>query len=137
MTVFLIALMCISVVGISSVLYVKHWEASHGKLIMSGVRTKAGEALGVGLNFLEKRAPVVLRAAAMRGYIMARTLLHRGIAWMVLFVEHLLEKTLHSLRHTTQQRSDGEASEFLREVAEHKKQLQNSASKEQNAIYEE
>ena len=137
MVVFLTALLCISLAGLACVLYAKHWEETNGKLMMSRVRPKAGEVLGVGLNFIERRAPALLRETALRGYAAARTLVHRTTAWAVLQVEQMLEKTLHTLRHTTAARSEGEASAFLREVAEHKKLLQNSSSKKENAIYEE
>lgn len=138
MVVFLIILLCVSLAGLSAVLYAKHWEEVNGKLMMSRVRPKAGEMLGVGLNFVEKRAPALLREMVLRGYALARVLMHRGVAWAVLHVERVLEKTLHTLRHTTQMRGDGEASAFLREVAEHKKLLQDSSSdKKPNAIYEE
>jgi len=137
MVVFLTTLLCVSLAGLSCVLYVKHWEQSSGKLMMSRVRPKAGEVLGVGLNFVERRAPTLVRTAALRGYAVARVLAHRGTAWAVLQAERLLEKTLHTLRHTTAVRNEGEASAFLREVAEHKKLLQDSSSKEKNAIYEE
>jgi hypothetical protein len=137
MAVFLTVILYFSIVGLACILYAKHWEEVNGKLIMSKSRTKAGEALGVGLNFVERRAPVVLRAAASRGYAIAHVLVHRTAAWAVLHVERVLEKTLHTLRHTTESRGDGEASAFLREVAEHKKLLQDSSSKEKNAIYED
>ena len=137
MVVFLTALLCISLAGLACVLYAKHWEQTNGKLMMSRVRPKAGEVLGVGLNFVERRAPALLRDAASRAYAAARTLVHRSTAWAVLQVEQMLEKTLHTLRHTTAARSEGEASAFLREVAEHKKSLQEGTDKKQNAIYEE
>lgn len=138
MTVLLIALLCVSIVGIAAILFIKQWETSHRKLVLSRVRSKAGEALGAGLNFVEKRAPTIVRTKTSRGYAAALVLLHRGVAWTVLFAEHLLEKTLHTLRHTTAARGDGKVSEFLREVAEHKKLLQDSSSdKKPNAIYEE
>ncbi len=138
MVVFLTVLLCVSLSGLACILYAKRWEEMNGKLMMSKVRPKAGEVLGVGLNFVEHHAPALLRSTASRGYAAARVLLHRGVAWGMLQVERVLEKTLHTLRHTTQMRGDGEASAFLREVAEHKKMLQErSSDKKPNAIYEE
>lgn len=138
MVIFFITLLCVSIVGIAAVLSVKQWETSHRKLVLGRVRSKAGEALGVGLNFVEKRAPAIVRTKTSRGYAAALVLLHKGVAWTVLFAERMLEKTLHTLRHTTAARGEGEASAFLREVAEHKKLLQDSSSdKKPNAIYEE
>ena len=137
MVVFFTALLCVSIAGLACVLYAKHWEESNGKLMMSRVRPKAGEVLGVGLNFVERRAPALLRDAASRAYAAARTLVHRSTAWAVLQVEQMLEKTLHTLRHTTAARSEGEASAFLREVAEHKKSLIEKSGEKKNAIYEE
>src|SRR3989344_3915184 len=137
MVVLLTALLCISLAGLACVLYAKHWEQTNGKLMMSRVRPKGGEVLGVGLNFIEHRAPALLRETALRGYAAARTLVHRTVAWAVLQVEQMLEKTLHTLRHTTAALSEGEASAFLREVAEHKKSLIEKSGEKKNAIYEE
>ena len=53
MSVFFIALLCVSIVGMAAILSIKHWETFRNKLILSRVRLKAGEALGAGLNFVE------------------------------------------------------------------------------------
>lgn len=137
MVVFLTVLLCVSLSGLACVLYAKHWEEMHGKLMMSKVRPKAGEVLGAGLNFVERRAPALLRNTAAAGYAAARVLMHRSAAWSLLHLERMLEKTLHTLRHTTDKAGGGEASAFLRDIAEHKKMLQERSSKEKNAIYEE
>jgi hypothetical protein len=61
---------------------------------------------------------------------------HRLAALAVLLVERVLEKLLGTLRHKTQvPRADAEASSFLRQVSEHKKQLIKTARK--RAIYDD
>ena len=137
MVTFFISLLGISIAGIVTLLAVKRWELSSGRLVLSTVRPAAGRVLGMSLHFFERQAPAMLSRAAKRAYAYARAASHRIVAWAVLHVEDALEKTLHTLRGATQERGDGEASPFLREVAEHKKSLLERSGKEPNAIYEE
>jgi hypothetical protein len=52
------------------------------------------------------------------------TFIHQGTATGVLYLEHRLERMLHTLRSSTDHQANRkEASPFLREVAEHKKKL--------------
>jgi hypothetical protein len=139
MALFFTVLLGISIAGLVGLLAVKRWELSGGRVVMGSLRPAAGRMLGEGLHFVERQAPQLVRAAAMRAYAATRVLVHRLVAWVVLHTEHLLERTLAGLRGATQTRGEGEASEFLREVAEHKKSLlkKSARSKKQNAIYEE
>lgn len=138
MTPFLIVLLCVSIAGLIMLLASKRWETATGRVLFSEVRPAAGRILGGGLHFVERRAPALLRELAWTLYRTVRRWLHVGTAWAVLRAEALLERVLHTLRHTTVTSGNGEASAFLREVAEHKKLLQKSDSTEKkNAIYEE
>lgn len=140
MTPFLIALFALSLGGIIALLSAKHIELEHGRLFFAGVRPAIGAYLGSWLTFVERRAPHLLRRYATEGYTIAKALFHRGVALLVLHTERLLERTLQGLRGATGSHAAGsEASEFLREVAEHKKTLLKKAarSKKQPAIYEE
>ncbi len=138
MVIFLTALLCLSALGLITLITAKHWELTTGRVLFSEVRPAAGHLLGAGLHFVERRAPVVLKSLAGRLYAEARTGLRIALAWAVLRAEAALERVLNTLRHTTHPHGEGEASAFLREVAEHKKSLQERASpKTPNAIYEE
>lgn len=137
MVTFLTTVLCVAIVGLVSLLAVKRWELQSGRLLLSGIRPKAGYALGQGLHFVERGLPTFVRNLAVRGYATSRVLFHRLVAWSVLHAERALEKTLQVLRHTTTVRAEGEASPFLREVAEHKKSLLKGSGKKRGAIYEE
>lgn len=137
MVPFLIALLCVSSAGIVGLIAIKRWEMTTGRILLSDIRPAAGRVLGSGLHFVERRAPVLLKNWAWRLYRTTRATLHLGVAWVVVHTERLLERVLSALRHTTAERGEGEASAFLREVAEHKKSLLQRSGKKQNAIYEE
>ena len=138
MVLFLTVLLCVSVLGLVCLITVKHWELTTGRVLISKLRPAAARVLGEGLHFVERRAPAALKDLARRFYAEARETLHLAVAWVALRTERLLERVLNTLRHTTHSHGGGEASAFLREVAEHKKSLQKRASpKNPNAIYEE
>ncbi len=137
MVTFLIAVMCVSIAGMVSLIAIKRWELNSGRILMAGVRPAAGRVLGAGLHFAERRAPALVKGAGWTAYRVLRRTFHLAVAWVVVHTERGLESVLHTLRHTTATHSDGEASAFLREVAEHKKSLIQKSSKKKNAIYEE
>lgn len=137
MVIFLITLLGVSIVGLVGLVAVKRWEMQSGHILFSAARPSVGLYLSLALNFVEERAPELVRQWAARAWKAARAGLHFLVAWAVLHVERMLERTLHTLRHTTQERSEGEASAFLREVAEHKKSLMGRSGKKRGAIYEE
>ena len=138
MVLFLTVTLCVSIVALSALLTIKRWEIMSGRIFFSGVRPAAGRYLGAGLHFVERRAPSLLKTLAGTLYRVARRALQLGVVWTVLHAERALERVLQTLRGATRERGEGEASEFLREVAEHKKSLQErSSSKKPNAIYEE
>ena len=137
MTLFLIGLLCFSITGLVGLIALKRWETASGRVLFSGVRPAAGHYLGAGLHFAERRVPALLKGFGWTLYRKVRAALHLFVAWSVVHTERLLELVLQTLRHTTTTKGTGEASAFLREVAEHKKSLINRSSKKKNAIYEE
>lgn len=137
MVITLTVLLGVSATGLIALLTVKRWELTTGRILFSELRPAAGRILGSGLTFVERRAPVLLKNIAWAVYRRASAALHFAVAWVVLHAERLLERVLNILRHTTHPAGEGEASPFLREVAEHKKSLLKRSGKKQNAIYEE
>ena len=137
MVTFFSTTLVIAILGLAGLIAAKRRESTTGRVFFSGVRPVAGHLLGKGLHFVERRAPALVRSGASALIAAARTGIRFSIAWVVLRAERLLEKTLHTLRHTTATRGEGEASAFLREVAEHKKSLLEGSDKKKNAIYEE
>ncbi|OGC87316.1 hypothetical protein A3D70_01040 [Candidatus Adlerbacteria bacterium RIFCSPHIGHO2_02_FULL_54_18] len=137
MALFFSVMLFISILGLSGLIVAKRWETVNGRAVLFGARPAVGRMLGTVLHIVEHRIPAFLRAGAVRLFMAARTGMHIGVAWTVFHAERLLERTLRALRHTTAARGEGEASAFLREVAEHKKSLLKSSDKKKNAIYEE
>lgn len=136
MVPFLTTLLIISIMGLVGLIAIKRWELSHDRLVMSGVRPVAGHYLGSALTFIEEGLPMFVRRSLRVAYAIVRSLTHRLVAWTMLHTERWLEKTLRALRGATQARPEGEASEFLREVAAHKRSLLRKSAKTR-AIYEE
>lgn len=88
------------------------------------VRPTANRFFHVVLLWIERIIPTLARIYTRRAVRSSLTFAHRGTARLVVKTEKGLERTLHTLRHTTDvRRGMGEASLFLREVAEHKKKL--------------
>ncbi|MSR70750.1 hypothetical protein EXS62_01800 [Candidatus Kaiserbacteria bacterium] len=136
MVIFFTLVLLVSAMGLVGIIAVRRWEISTGRVLFADTRPVAGKLLGEALHFVERRAPTLLRSGFSRLVGFVRKGIHVGAAWVVLLTERLLEHTLHTLRHTTAKKGEGEASPFLREVAEHKKSLQEKSDK-QGAIYEE
>lgn len=139
MVLFFIVLLCVSAAGLVSIIVLKRWELSTGRILFGGVRPAAGEALSQALLFIEAKAPRLVRDRAKQLFVRARTTAHRATALGVLITERLLERVLRTLKGATHPSRTESASEFLREVAEHKKSLikKASRSKKRNVIYDE
>jgi hypothetical protein len=135
MVIFFATLLAISILGLTGLLGVRRYEVTTGRVIFANVRPAVGHWLGLMLHFVERVAPATVRFLALKLYRRGSELAHLGTAWSVLYAERLLEQTLRVLRHSTSHEGGGEASAFLREVAEHKEQLKKSSG--QGAIYEE
>ena len=74
--------------------------------------------------WFERVLPHVLSAQTRRAIHVSRVQTQRWLASTLFMLEQKLEGWLHTLRHLAEgDRPQGEASAFLREVAEHKKQL--------------
>ena len=114
----------ISIVGLVSLLYLKHWELSTGRLVAVRVRPRMNRASQNTLVLFEQILPALVRIYSRRAWRTTLALVHFISAKVVLQTEHILERTLHTLRRSTDAgHGAGEASVFLRQVAEHKKKL--------------
>ncbi len=134
MVIFLVVLLGISIVGLVALLSIKRWELTTGKMLLSQSRPHVGAFLGSAAVAVERHLPALVRRAVHYWYRRIFAFVLRLVALLVLYAERLLERTLHLLRHSTSAPRGEQPSEFLREVAEHKKALQNG---EQGAIYED
>lgn len=125
MVIFFTVTLIVSIVGMISLLALKRYELSSGRVLLGSARPAVGNFFHRGLSWLEYVLPGLLRVGAKRLYSTVRRVAHIWAAWVVVKVEQGLEYALHRVRHTTAKPQPGhETSAFLREVAEHKKKLQ-------------
>jgi hypothetical protein len=124
MVLFFCVTLCISIVGLTTLLVVKRWELDTGNMVLAGVRPKVGRISQRLLIWVERVLPGLVVSSTTRAARGAESQLHRAFAHGLLAAERGLEHVLRSLRGMTEQpRARGEASEFLREVAAHKRKL--------------
>lgn len=124
MVTFFIGTLIFSSVGLLSLIGLKRYELTTGRIVGAQVRPWVSRFFqGVSL-WVERILPTLVR---MYGKFITRAFLrsvYRVTAHAVLRVEQGLERALQALRHTTDvRRGMGEASAFLREVSEHKRKL--------------
>ena len=125
MVLFFIALLGISIVGMSAVLYLKRYELTTGKVFLAGARPRTHSFFHTLFVLVERVLPALLREQGAKAADWSVSFAHYATAKGVLFVEHSLEQVLHTVRQKTapERVISGEVSPFLREVADHKKQL--------------
>jgi hypothetical protein len=128
MVLFFITTLLLSIVGMAALIGFKRYELATGTVFLSAVRPYVASSLERGVRLLGEtlphRAQEFFRVEGER----FRTWLHLMLARGIIFVEHTLEKVLHTVREKTEPtHAPGEASAFLREVANHKKKLQRRA----------
>ncbi|MCC7500463.1 hypothetical protein IT396_01515 [Candidatus Nomurabacteria bacterium] len=136
MATFFMATLAVSIVGLITLISLKHWELTSGKVVLGSIRPTVGEFLHRLVYFFEYSLPLLIKAFIVRAIAALRRGMHAAVAWAVFFTERVLESTLVRLRRKTDlplvRRT--QSSHFLREVAEHKKKLQEI---EDRAIYED
>lgn len=108
-------------------LWLKRFELTTGRVLLVDSRALLGERLTAVAPWFSHVLPQAARQILSRAWQQLLALLHRAAAWGILTFEHALERVLSIIREkTTHSRRTGEASAFLRQVADHKKELQRS-----------
>ena len=125
MVLFFLTTLGVSVTGLLALILLKQWELSTGKMLAGSLRPAMHAFFHNVLVWFETVLPALLRE---RTSTLGKNLLavvHRTTALLVLLTERLLERTLRFVHRSTdvRHRAAGEASAFLREVAEHKRKL--------------
>ncbi len=124
MALFFTATLGISILGMVALLGFKRYELLSGNVILASVRPALSTYSKHTLWWIEKVLPALVRVYSRRTVRYVKATLQQGIAHGILWVEHTLERVLHTVREQTEApRAPGEASAFLREVAEHKRKL--------------
>ena len=113
MAAFFSITLAISIVGLLTLLILKHYEMTTGRVVLGGLRPKIGRGVPGMAHMLTARA---VRAARERA--------QQALARAILFFEYNLERVLHLVRQKSQvSKGEGAASQFLQEVAAHKQKL--------------
>ncbi|HEY5383112.1 MAG TPA: hypothetical protein VIJ88_00990 [Candidatus Paceibacterota bacterium] len=124
MVLFFTATLVLSILGMVALLGFKRYELASGNVILASVRPAIGTFCKHALWWVETVLPALVRVYSRRALRYAKATLQWAIARSILWVEHTLEQVLHTVREQTEApRAPGEASAFLREVAEHKRKL--------------
>ena len=125
MALFLTIVLILSCAALVSLLYAKEWEMRTGRILVSGMRPRLDHYSRLSLAFVERVVPDFVEEQAGRLVFWLRTSVRAALAHGLLQAEHALERILHALRHRTlpPPSAGGEASAFLREVADYKKKL--------------
>lgn len=136
MALFFTFTLGISLVGLVGLLTLKSWELQTGRVLFTGARPAMGQFFHRVVFWVEHIVPRLIRLTLKRIAQAGMALLHRVVAWVVVHVEKGLEYVLFRLRHSTSTETKQEASPFLREVAEHKKELLKHSEKDRMIIEE-
>ncbi|MBC7836741.1 hypothetical protein H7X87_03115 [Acetobacteraceae bacterium] len=124
MTLFLSTTLGISIVSLIFILTLKRIEMRTGRVLFRGLRPLTGRVLGGSVAFVEYVIPHALRRGAAGVVHLVQNIVRFTILHGALLFERTLEVLLHRVREKTRPpKGNGEASEFLQEVAEHKRAL--------------
>lgn len=127
----------ISIVGLMSLLILKRREMKTGRVVFARLRPRLRRFFHVILVVVEHVIPGIIKHVWHSFLRFIRGGAQRLIARAILFFEVTLERVLHSIRATSSApQGSGEVSNFLREVAAHKRALLKRAPSKR-AIFEE
>ncbi len=130
MVLFFILALALSIAGMAALIGLKRYELSTGHVLFASARPIVGNFFKQALWWVEKVLPALVRVYTIRALRLSKIVLQRALARSILYVEHTLERVHHTVRErTTTVRAPGEASVFLREVAEHKRKLSSRVRK--------
>jgi len=130
MLLFFTLVLILSSLAMIALLYAKHWELTTGHVLFSGVRPKISAYARAALFAVERELPSLFSRVWNASLRWLRTRALGMAARALIAIEHALEQALESLKHgfapakgVPASRATGQASMFLREVAEHKRKL--------------
>ncbi|HUD03043.1 MAG TPA: hypothetical protein VMR46_03480 [Candidatus Paceibacterota bacterium] len=131
MALFFTVTLALSLAGMLFLLAFKRYELTTGKVLFVSGRPAIGNFFKQTLWWIEKVLPALVRVYGRRMVRWCKAALQRALARSILWLEHTLEKVLRTVREKTDApRAAGEASAFLREVAEHKRKLSRRVKKQ-------
>jgi hypothetical protein len=138
MASFFTATLVISFAGMVTLMVLKQIELSTGTVILARVRPGINRFFRSCLHLVERGLPTLLRQGLRATFYRMRAFLRVVLAHVLLRFEEMLKNTLRFIRQKTHPSyARGEASPFLKEVGEYKKQLETGVKEEDRAAYEE
>ena len=124
MVLFFIVTLVFSLCAMILLLAVKRYELSTGRVVFASLRPSTSSFFEKLSRWGRKILPSLARSYIERAMNSALTKIQLWLAKTILALEHVLERVLHAVRERTGEMNiDREPSAFLREVADHKKNL--------------
>ncbi len=125
MALALLTTLVFSIFGILLLFLLKSWEMRTGQMLAEPIRPTMSKFFHSVLFWVERVIPVLAREYAERALRTSLGFVHRTVALLVLLTERTLQHILQLIHRSTDVKlhARGEASAFLREVAEHKHKL--------------
>jgi hypothetical protein len=131
MVSFLTLTLLISIAAVSMLLTLKQIEVSTGTVLFAGVRPGINRFFKTCLLIVERSLPALAREGVhhlwRRIKVMIQWILAHGLLKFEMWLRDML-KLIREKTHPTHAR--GEASAFLKEVGEYKKQLESESKEE-------
>ena len=128
--------LAVSVTAIVALFVLKQVELSTGSVIFRSVRPQINRFFKTCLVLVERVLPGLATDGVMHVLKSIRAGLTKVLAHAVLKVETTLQNTLHAIREKLHpQHHRGEASAFLKEVGEYKKQIEAETTEEDRTLY--
>src|SRR6185503_6144483 len=136
MVQFFTITLCVSIIGLMMLLVLKQVELSTGHVLFSGARPRVNRFFKTCLVIVERVIPGLAKEGLMHVLWRLREAVKVVLARMVLKVETVLQEWLRFLKEKFNPRhARGEASAFLKEVGEYKKQLEEVEPEEDHTLY--
>ena len=137
MTLFFFITLCLSAIGLITLLGAKRYEMRTKRVIFAGLRPGMHRVMHGIVLFVQYMLPFIARRSIGKVAHTLRAALSNALARLTLYLEVMLHRILEGLHELMRpRRTNSPASTFLQEVAEHKRQLlRNPAQK--RAIFEE
>ncbi len=131
MVTFFTITLVISIAGIALLMTVKQIELSTGMVVLGPIRRPINRFFRTILVLIGRVLPALAHESLAHIAETTRTALLKLLARGILWFETLLHRTLHLIREKLHpQHHRGEASAFLKEVGEYKKQLETDSKEE-------
>ena len=137
MASFFIILLLVSLAGMVMLMTLKQIELSTGSILFASMRPKVNRFFKTCLIMVERVLPGLVKGGIAQMFLQMRALMQKALAHAILRFEEWLKSMLHLIREKTHPaHARGEASAFLRQVGEYKKQIE-TENKEDHAIFDE